>query len=94
VEITKRTETLNLRLTVSEKRILQSAATAAKQSVTGFVLESALARARDALADRTYFSLDAERWVAFQSALDAPSRPNPRLKNLLQKPSMFERRRT
>jgi hypothetical protein len=45
------------------------------------------------LPDRQRFGLDAERWVAFQAALDAPARPNPRLKTLLQKPSVFERRR-
>ena len=50
-------------------------------------------RARDAevLLDRRYFSLEPERWAAFQAALDAPARPNPRLKKLLQTPSVFER---
>ena len=49
-------------------------------------------RARDAeaLLDRRYFSLDPERWAAFQAALDAPARPNPRLKKLLQTSSVFE----
>jgi uncharacterized protein (DUF1778 family) len=42
-------------------------------------------RVRDAEAlDRRYFVLDPERWAAFQAALDAPTRPNPRLKKLLQ----------
>ena len=40
--------------------------------------------------DRRHFALDPERWAAFQAALDAPSRPNPRLKKLLQTPSVFE----
>ena len=44
----------------------------------------------DALLDRRCFSLDPERWAAFQAALDAPARPNPRLKKLLQTPSVFE----
>jgi hypothetical protein len=40
-------------------------------------------RVRDeALLDRRYFSLDPERWAAFQAALDAPARPNPRMKKL------------
>ena len=37
-----RTEKLDLRLTPSAKRVLQSAATAAQRSVSEFVLESAL----------------------------------------------------
>src|SRR4029077_13064775 len=78
-----RTEKLDLRLTPSAKRVLQSAATAAQRSVSEFVLESALARAEETLPDRQRFGLNAERWAAFQSALDAPARPYPRLRTLL-----------
>jgi len=90
---TARTEKLDLRLTPKAKRALQSAATAAKRSVSEFVLESALARAEETLPDRQRFGLDADRWAAFLKALDAPPRPLPRLKKLLQTPSVFERRR-
>ena len=48
-------------------------------------------RNAEALMDRRYFVLDPERWAAFQAALDAPVRLNPRLKKLLQAPSVFER---
>src|SRR5438132_13004239 len=88
-----RNEKLDLRLTRSAKRVLQSAATAARRSVSEFVLESALARAEETLPDRQRFGLDAERWAAFHAALDARARPHPRLKKLLQTPSVFERRR-
>jgi uncharacterized protein (DUF1778 family) len=88
-----RTEKLDLRLTPKAKRVLQSAATAAKRSVSEFVLESALARAEETLPDRQRFGLDAERWAAFLEALDARPRPLPRLKKLLQTPSIFERQR-
>ena len=47
-------------------------------------------RDAEALLDRRYFSLDPERWAAFEAALDAPARQNPRLKKLLQTPSVFE----
>ncbi len=47
-------------------------------------------RNAEALLDRRYFVLDPERWAAFQAALDAPVLPNPRLKKLLQTPSVFE----
>ena len=56
-----------------------------------FVLESALARAEEALADRQRFGLSAEKWKAFQAALDAPTPAAPRLAELLRKPSVFER---
>lgn len=48
-------------------------------------------RDAEALLDRRHFVLNPERWAAFQAALDAPDRPNPGLKRLLQTPSVFER---
>lgn len=86
-----RTEKLDLRLTSEAKRVLQSAALAAHRSVSEFVLESALARAAETLPDRTHFGLDAERWTAFQAALDSPARPLPRLGRLLDEPGVFDR---
>ena len=85
-----RTEKIDLRLTPSAKRVLQSAATAAQRSVSEFVLESALDRAQETLPDRQHFGLDAARWKAFLAALDAPPRPLPRLQRLLTEPSVFE----
>lgn len=85
-----RNEKLDLRLTPSAKRTLQSAALAARRSVSEFVLESALARAEETLPDRRRFGLDAERWEAFQAALSAPTRPARRLAKLLKNASVFE----
>jgi len=89
----KRTEKLDLRLSLSAKRALQSAAQAARRPVSDFVLESALARAEETLPDRRRFGLNAEQWKAFQAALDAPSTPAPRLARLLNQPSVFEKGR-
>lgn len=85
-----RSEKLDLRLTPEAKRMLSAAARAARRSVSEFVLESALARAEEALPDRRRFGLDAERWEAFLAALDAPPRPMPRLRRLLNEPSPFD----
>ena len=84
-----RSEKLDIRLTAEAKRILASAAAAQRRSISDFVLESALSRAEDALADRRRFGLDAERWQAFMAALDAPPRDLPRLKRLLDAPGVF-----
>jgi len=88
-----RSEKLDLRLTPEAKRALNAAAAATSRSVSEFVLESALARAAETLPDRQRFELDAERWKAFQVALDAPPRPLPRLARLLNESSVIERRR-
>ncbi len=85
-----RSEKLDLRLTREAKLALQAAASASSRSVSEFVLESALARANEALADRRAFGLDASQWKAFVAALDAPPRPLPRLKQLLREPGFFD----
>lgn len=86
-----RTAKLDLRLTPEAKQTLQAAALATHCSVSEFVLESALSRAEEALADRQRFGLDAGQWKAFLAALDAPPRDHPRLRRLLHEPSIFER---
>ena len=85
-----RSEKLDLRLTRQAKRALQAAAAASHRSVSEFVLESALARADEALADRRTFGLTATQWKAFMAALDAPPRPLLRLERLLKEPGFFD----
>ena len=87
---TTRSEKLDLRLTRDAKLALRTAAAAARRSVSEFVLESALARADEALADRRTFGLNASQWKAFMAALDAPPRPLPQLKRLLKEPGFFD----
>jgi uncharacterized protein (DUF1778 family) len=87
---TTRSEKLDLRLTREAKRALQAAAAVVHRSVSEFVLESALARADEALADRRTFSLNATQWKTFLAALDAPPRPLPRLERLLKEPGFFD----
>jgi uncharacterized protein (DUF1778 family) len=88
---TGRTAKLDLRLTPEAKRKLQAAAVASRRSVSEFVLESALVRAEETLADRTRFALNADQWKAFLAALDAPPRDLPRLERLFREPSVIER---
>jgi uncharacterized protein (DUF1778 family) len=85
----RRTEKLDVRLSRSAKAKLQAAASASHRSMSDFVMESALSRAEETLVERRIFALDAEKWAAFQAALDAPTRPLPRLKALLEEPGFF-----
>ncbi|MGH9606258.1 MAG: DUF1778 domain-containing protein [Terracidiphilus sp.] len=86
----RRTEKLDLRISRSAKAKLQAAASASNRSMSDFVMESALARAEEALAARRNFFLNAEDWTAFHAALDSPVRPLPRLKALLEEPGFFD----
>ena len=85
-----RSEKLDLRLTRKAKLTLKAAAAASSRSVREFVLDSALARADEALAGRRSFGLNATQGKAFLAALDAPPRPLPRLKRLLREPGFFD----
>jgi uncharacterized protein (DUF1778 family) len=85
-----RSEKLDLRLTPAVKQLLFNAAAAMNRRVSDFVLESALARAEEALADRKHFGLNTEQWGAFMRALDAPPRRLARIKRLFSEPSIFE----
>jgi uncharacterized protein (DUF1778 family) len=87
-----RTEKLDLRLSAEAKRKLQLAAQIEQKTVSEFVLDSALSRAEDRLPDRRHFHLDEKGWAAFLKALDAPPRDHPRLRRLLEEPSVFDRR--
>jgi uncharacterized protein (DUF1778 family) len=86
----RRTEKLDLRVSRSAKAKLQAAASASHRSMSDFVMESALARAEDTLAERRIFSLGPDAWAAFQAALDAPVSPLPRLQSLVMEPGFFD----
>jgi uncharacterized protein (DUF1778 family) len=87
---TLRTEKLDLRVSSSAKRMLEAAASVSNRSLSAFVLESALARADEALADRRAFPLSRAKWNDFLAALDAPPRPLPRMQHLLTEPGFFD----
>jgi len=85
-----RSTKLDLRLTPEAKARLSAAAQERHQSVSQFVLSSALERADETLADRQHFRLDVERWSAFIAALDMPPRALPRLERLFREPTPFD----
>ncbi len=87
---TRRTEKLDLRLTPEAKERISAAAAASNRSVTDFVVQSALDVAEETLADQRIFYLDAERFAAFQAALDAPPKELPALKRLLERKAPWE----
>lgn len=88
---TARSEKLDLRLTPQAKQRLYAAAQAEQRSVSEFVLQSALERAEETLADRRLFSLTPAAWKKFQAALDAPPRKLPRLEKLRREPGVFDK---
>ncbi len=88
--INKRTDRIDLRLYPGAKEALQAATALRHKSVSEFVLDSALSAANEVLAERYHFGLDAKKWEAFQTALDAPTQSLPRIEKLTQEVGFFD----
>lgn len=86
-----RSQRLDLRLSKDAKRILQHAAAAKHKTLSEFVIDSSINAAYDTLADRRVFVLDDKQWDAFVKRLDAPPRPNARLRKLMSRKPAWER---
>ena len=86
---TNRTQKIDLRITPQHKEALTKAAALSRRSLSDFVLQSALDKADETLADRRNFVLDEASWDAFVKALDAPPEKNRALQRLLAKPDIF-----
>jgi uncharacterized protein (DUF1778 family) len=84
------TTRINIRVAPVTKKLLKSAAKLRKSSLSDFVLNSSMVAAENVLADQTRFVLPADKWAAFNAALDAPPKELPALKRLFAKPSVFE----
>ena len=75
----RKDERFNLRATPEQHALIRQAADRVGRTYTDFILESAMERAVDVLADRRVVILDDDRWNAFVAALDAPAQPVPAL---------------
>lgn len=80
-----KTPAINIRVKPSQRRLVERAAKELEQSVSEFVRDAAVRRAEDALLDRTELRIDDETWEKFTAALDAPTKSNPRLRDLLSR---------
>jgi uncharacterized protein (DUF1778 family) len=86
----RREERLEVRLSTTVKNTLQQAASLQQKTISAFVLDSGLAAATEALANRREFPLPTKQYDAFVAALDAAPKRKPRLAKLLNTPSVLE----
>ncbi len=77
-------DTLNVRIKPELRSLIDRAAQLLGKNRTDFVLDAARHAAEDALLDRTIFVLDPKAYGEFLARLDAPPRPNERLRRSLQ----------
>ena len=88
---TRKNETIQIRTSADTKALINRAADLRGQNLSEFVLESARARAEDTLLDQRLFILDPEAHEKLLKILDAPARPNPKLRELLRRKPNWQR---
>lgn len=85
----RRGDRLEVRLTPKAKSMLKRAASVERKTVSAFILDKGLAAAAETLADRREFRLSAKQYDAFVAALEAPTKPRPRLQQLFKTPTVL-----
>ncbi len=83
VKAPEQTPALNIRVKPNQRRLIERAAKELDQSVSEFVRDAAVREAHHTLMDQTTFHVDDQTWEKFTKALDAPTRDNPRLRDLM-----------
>jgi uncharacterized protein (DUF1778 family) len=81
---TGRREALNLRIKPEVRELIDRAAELAGKNRTDFVLDAARRVAEDTLLDRTVFTVSPKAYREFLARLDAPPKPNKRLRKSMQ----------
>jgi uncharacterized protein (DUF1778 family) len=87
---TTKRQTLNIRIQPEVRGLIDRAAQLAGRTRTDFVLDAARRAAEDTLLDRTLFMLGPQAFRQFLRRLDAPPKPNERLRKTMQTPAPWE----
>ena len=85
-----RDERLNIRVTRERKALIAKAAEIEQKNISDFVLENAVSAAEAVVADNANLRLSDKQWKKFITALDAPPKNIPSLRELLTGPSAFD----
>lgn len=85
-----KSERFAVRLTPEQDALIRRAAQVEGTDLTTFTVCATVAHARDVLADRRHFLLDADAWADFTALLDRPVQHKPALAELFAKPSVFD----
>lgn len=83
VRAAKRTS-LNIRIKEDERNLIDRAARENGQNRTDFILDAARKAAMEALLDRAMIVVDRKAYDKFLKRLDAPPKPNARLKRSMR----------
>jgi uncharacterized protein (DUF1778 family) len=85
----KRSERLEVRTTLEDRALIDSAVAASETDLTEFVITNLTIAARRVLADRTEFVLNSESQQVWEEINLGPSRTLAGLRELMLRPSPF-----
>lgn len=86
----RKDDVIQIRASAETKAILSRAAALRGQKLSEFMLDSARRQAEDALLDQRVFALDAKAYDVFLALLNAPTKPNARLVELMSRKAPWE----
>ena len=86
-----RAENINLRVSRSQKALIDRAATALGRNRSDFMLETACREAESVLLDGRYFNLPEDEFRRFTAMLDKPPANNPGLARLLRSKAPWDK---
>jgi len=87
----QRRQTLNIRIKPDERGMIDRAAQARGQNRTDFILEATRRAAEETLLDRTLILVSEDAYRKFLARLDAPPKPNARLRKTMRTPAPWDR---
>jgi uncharacterized protein (DUF1778 family) len=82
--------TLNIRIRPELRGLIDRAAGIVGKNRTDFVLDAARHAAEDALMDRAMIAVSPKAYAEFLTRLDAPPKPNERLRRTMKTPAPWE----
>ena len=86
-----RNESINLRASKRQKKLIDQAAELLDRSRSDFMLEAACREAEAVLLDQNHFSLSGEKYERFRAMLDKPPSDNKKLRKLLESKAPWDR---
>jgi uncharacterized protein (DUF1778 family) len=83
-------ETLNVRIKPEDRTLIDRAALLLGKSRTDFLLDAGRRAAEDALLDQTFFKVNHKIFKEFLARLDAPPKPNAKLRRTMNTPAPWK----
>lgn len=86
----RKDDVIQIRASAETKAVLTRAAALRGQKLSEFMLDCARRQAEEALLDQRNFFLEPAAYDAFLALLDAPTKPDPRLVELMRRKAPWE----